>query len=146
MAAGATWLLEHAEDTAAAPDFVWEYLTDVTHWADPPARFQLEGPFASGSRGTTFFPEREPLHWVIRDVEPARSYTIESPLEGAVLLFQWIFEALPEKGTRLRQKIGLGGPSQAQHAEQVQQGFGPTLPEGMRRIATLLAKAERREA
>jgi len=63
-----------------------------------------------------------------------------------VLLFQWIFEVLPDKGTRVRQKIGLAGPSQAQHAEQVQQGFGPTLPEGMRRIATLLAEAERREA
>ena len=138
-----TWLLDHAEDTSAAPRFVWEYLTDVTHWADPPARFQLEGPFASGSRGTTLFPEREPLHWTIRDVDPGSSYTIESQLEGAVLLFQWFFEPLPERGTRLRQRIGVAGPSSAQHAEQVRQGFGPTLAEGMRRIATLLGEASR---
>ncbi len=141
MPTDTTWLLEHAEVTTAGRDFVWEYWTDVTHWVDPPARFDLDGPFASGSRGTTLLPDRELLHWVIRNVEPGISYTIESQLEGAVLLCQWFFEALPDQGTRLRQRIGVAGPAAAQHVESVRQGFGPTLPEGMRRIADLLAEA-----
>jgi hypothetical protein len=139
MPINTTWLLEHAELTTAGRDFVWEYWTDVTHWSDPPAQFHLDGPFASGSRGTTLLPDREPLHWVIRNVEPPIAYTIESQLEGAVLLCEWSFEALPDQRTRLRQRIGVAGPAAAQHAEAVRQGFGATLPEGMRRIADLMA-------
>jgi len=142
MPTDTTWLLEYAEVTAAGRDFVWEYWTDVTHWADPPAQFHLDGPFASGSQGRTSFPDREPIPWVIRNVEPGRSDTIESQLDGAVLLCQWFFEALPDKGTKFRQRIGVAGPGAAQHAEAVRHGFGPTLPEGMKRIATLLARAE----
>jgi hypothetical protein len=141
MPADASWLLEHAEVTRARRDFVWEYWTDVAHWDDPPASFRLDGPFASGSRGTTVIPDRDPLHWVLRNVQPGVSYTIESALEGAVLLCQWSFEALPDQGTRIRQRIGVAGPAAAQHLEAVRQGFGPTLPQGMRRIADLLAEA-----
>ena len=141
MQTDTTWLLEHAEVTTAGRDFVWKYWTDVSHWTDPPARFLLDGPFASGARGTTLLPDREPVAWVIRNVDPTRSYTIESELEGAVLLCQWSFEALPDKGTRLRQRIGVAGRAAAQHVEAVRNGFGPTLPEGMKRIADLLAEA-----
>lgn len=89
-------------------------------------------------------PDREPVHWVLRDVHAGSSYTIETELDGAVLMCQWFFEALSDSRTRLRQRIGLAGPNAAQHAEAVHQGFGPTLSEGMKRTATLLAEAESR--
>lgn len=136
------WLLEHSERTSASPAFVWEYWTDVTHWDDPPASFALDGPFASGSRGTTTFPGQEPVQWVLREVRRGKSYRIESEVAGAYLAFEWSFESLPEGGTRLRQRIGIARPAGADQAEAVRQGFGPTLAEGMRRIASLLADAE----
>lgn len=136
------WLLEHAEVTTAASDFVWDYWTDVKHWDDPPAQFHLDGPFVSGSRGTTVLPDREPVHWVLREVHAGSSYTIETALDGAVLKCQWFFEALPDSRTQLRQRIGVAGPSATQHSEAVRQGFGPTLSEGMKRTAALLAEAE----
>mgnify|MGYP001826046798 CR=1 FL=1 len=136
------WLLEHAEVTGASPAFVWTYWTDVAHWDDPPASFALEGPFASGARGTTTLPGREPLPWVLRDVREGESYRIESELAEARLVCEWSFESLPEGGTKLRQRIGVSGPGAARQAEAVRQGFGPTLPEGMQRIARLLADAE----
>lgn len=34
MSTETTWLLEHAEVTTAASDFVWDYWTDVKHWDD----------------------------------------------------------------------------------------------------------------
>jgi hypothetical protein len=136
------WLLEHSEVTAASPDFVWKHMTDPTNWDDPPAKFALNGPFESGSRGTTELPDQDPLHWVIREVRRGSSYTIETELEGAVLLWEWSFEPLPEHRTRLRQRIGVAGGAAARHAEAVRQGFAPTLSKGMKRIARLLAEAE----
>lgn len=82
------------------------------------------------------------MHWVLRDVHAGSSYTIETALDGAVLLCQWSFEALPDSRTELRQRVGIAGPNAAQHAEAVRQGFGPTLAEGMKRTAALLAEAE----
>ena len=105
----AKWLLEHSEVTAASHAFVWKYWTDVTNWADPPARFTLDGPFEAGSRGVTVLPDRDPLTWVIEEVQPGHSYTIGSELDGAVLLCHWRFDPLPGGGTRLTQRIGVAG-------------------------------------
>jgi hypothetical protein len=142
MSDDTTWLLEHAEVTTAGHRFVWEYWTDVTHWVDPPARFELHGPFASGSRGATVVPGREPVPWLLSNVDPGRTYTIESGLEDAVLLCRWSFEPLPGQGTRLRQRIGVAGPAAARHAEPIRMAFAATLAEGMRKIAGQLAAAE----
>ena len=136
------WLLEHSEVTAASPEFVWRYWTDVSHWDDPPARFVLEGPFEAGSRGTTLIPDREPLVWLLRDVEPGRGYTIASDLGGADLVCEWSFAPSPSGGTRLTQRMGIAGPNAAQHAEGVRRAFEATLAPGMQRIARLVAEAE----
>jgi Polyketide cyclase / dehydrase and lipid transport len=136
------WLLEHSEVTAASVAFVWTYLTDVTNWADPPANFKLDGRFEVGSRGVTLVPERDPLSWVIEEVQPGSSYTIGLELDGAVLLCHWRFDPLPEGGTRLTQRIGVAGRDAARHAEGVRSGFEPTLAAGMKRIARQLAQAQ----
>jgi len=136
------WVLEHMEATGASPAFVWTYWTDVTHWDDPPASFALEGAFESGSHGTTTLPGATPLEWVLSDVRQGQSYRIESELPEARLVCEWSFEARPEGGTTLRQRIGVTGPGGARQAEAVREGFGPTLAAGMQRIARLLGEAE----
>src|SRR5438046_2407880 len=60
--------LEHSVDAEVSPSFAWNWRTDIKNWDDPPAQFQLDGPFASGSWGTTLLPGQEPLRWQIRDV------------------------------------------------------------------------------
>jgi len=135
------WLLEHSEVTSATPSFVWRFWTDVGNWSDPPATFRLDGPFTKGTRGVTEFPNRDPLHWQLEDVEVGSSYTIVSEIEGAALLWQWRFEPLAG-GTRLTQRIGLSGPEVARHAEGVRSGFGSTLEPGMKRIAAILSEAQ----
>jgi hypothetical protein len=139
------WLLVHSEATRAGPAFVWRYMTDVTHWVDPPASFRLDGPFETGSPGMTMLPEREPVRWVIHEVVAGASYTIASELEGATLLWEWRFDPVPVGGTRLTQRIGLIGSDAAGHAESIRDSFGPGLAPGMRRVASLLAAAETRE-
>ena len=43
--------LEHSIEAEVSPAFAWSWRTDIKNWDDPPAQFQLDGPFAKGSWG-----------------------------------------------------------------------------------------------
>jgi hypothetical protein len=135
--------LEHSVEADVSPSFAWNWRTDVKNWDDPPAQFQLDGPFASGSWGTTRLPGQDPLRWQIRDVRPGRSFIIEMPLDRAVLSFEWRFDALSDRRTRITQRIVLSGDNATAYATQVRVRFGSTLPDGMKRIANAMTRAER---
>src|SRR2546426_517750 len=81
--------VEHSVEAPVSPAFAWDWRTDVRNWDDPPAQFQLDGPFAAGSWGTTRLPGQEPLRWQIRDVQPGKSFVMEMPLDRATLSFEW---------------------------------------------------------
>lgn len=134
--------LEHSVEADVSPAFAWNWRTNIEHWDDPPARFQLDGPFATGSWGTTLFPGQEPIHWQIRDVRPGASFIIEMRLDRAVLSFKWLFDAVSPHRTRITQRIVLSGDNAAAYADHVRVGFGSTLPDGMKRIAAALVRAE----
>ena len=135
------WELSHSIETEASLAFAWAYMTDVANWSDPPAEFELEGPFVAGSHGITRTPGQEPRHWQLREVIPMKSYSIEAPLDRATISFEWRFEGLTEGRTRLTQRITLGGENAAAFLEQVQEAFAASLPAGMTRIATAMARA-----
>lgn len=135
--------LEQSVEADVSPSFAWNWRTDVKNWDDPPAHFQLDGPFASGSSGTTLLPGQEPLRWHIREVRPGRSFVIEMPLDGAVLSFEWRFDTVSDCRTRITQRIALSGDNAAAYASQVRAGFESTLADGMKRIADAMARAER---
>ena len=136
------WELTHSVETEATPAFAWSYMTNVANWDDPPAEFELDGPFAPGSRGITGMPGQEPRQWRLREVSPPRSYTIEAPLDRASLSVEWRFDGLPGGRTRLTQRLALEGENAAAYVEQVRAAFTPTLAAGMNRIAAALARAE----
>ena len=136
------WELEHSVETAATPAFAWAYMTNVANWDDPPAEFELDGPFAAGSRGTTRMPGQEPRSWRLREVTPPRSYTIEASLDRAALSVEWRFDGLPGGRTRLTQRLALEGENAPAYIEQVQAAFAPNLPAGMSRIAAAMARAQ----
>ena len=138
--------LEHSVEAEVSPSFAWSSRTDVRTWDDPPARFQLDGPFANGSWGTTVFPGREPVRWQIRDVRRGAAFIIEVPLDGAAIAFEWSFDAMSNHRTRITQRIVLRGPDAKAYVNQVQAGFGSTLADGMKRIADALERAERSAA
>lgn len=134
--------VEHSVEAPVSPAFAWDWRTDVKNWDDPPAQFQFDGPFAAGSWGTTRLPGQEPLRWHVRDVRPGSSFVVEMPLERATLSFEWRFDAVSERHTRLSQRIVLAGDNAAAYAPQVQAAFGANLPDGMSRIAAAMAAAE----
>lgn len=135
--------LEYSVEAEVTPSFAWNWRTDIKNWDDPPAKFQLDGPFAKGSWGTTRLPGQEPMRWRIRDVQPGTSFTIEMLLDRAVLSFEWIFDVMSNRRTRITQRIILSGDNATAYADQVRAGFGSTLAGGMKRIADALVVAER---
>jgi hypothetical protein len=138
------WEISHSVQARVSPSFAWGYMTNVANWDDPPAIFELNGPFASGSHGTTRMPGQEPRHWQLRDVHPPKSYTVEAQLDGAAMLFTWRFDSDNDGGTRLSQQIVLAGDNAAAYVELAQSGFAPNLGPGMSRIASSMEHAEAR--
>jgi hypothetical protein len=138
------WEMTHSVETNACPAFAWNYWTDVANWDDPPAKFDLDGPFASGSRGTTRLPGQQPLQWFIREVTPPSAAAIEMQLEGATLSFEWRFEGLADGRTRLTQRVVLNGENADVYLPQVKSTFTANLPDGMIKLATAMANAHSR--
>lgn len=135
------WEITHSAETSASPAFAWRYWTNIANWDDPPAKFALEGPFATGSRGVTRLPGQEPLHWIIRDVTPPNAATIEMSLDGAVLSFEWRFVGLADGRTRLTQRIVLKGEKADLYLSQVKGAFTANPPSAMNKLATAMANA-----
>jgi hypothetical protein len=133
--------IEHSVEADATLAFVWDWRTDITNWDDPPAEFSLDGPFASGSRGTSRLPGCEPLRWQIGEVEPGKSFIIHMALDRATLAFAWRFDAVTGRRTRLTQRIMLSGENANAYARQVHVAFGSSLSDGMNRIARAVAMA-----
>lgn len=135
--------LEHSVEAEVSPASAWRFRTDIANWNDPPAVFSLDGPFVEGARGTTTLPGREPLHWRVTQVHPLKSFVMEMPLDSATLTFEWRFDELAPGRTMLTQHILLAGDNAQSYAAQVEAAFGPTLADGMRRIAAEMAAAEK---
>jgi hypothetical protein len=140
--AAIAWEIVHSVETKASPGFAWNYWTDVANWNDPPAEFELAGPFAVGSRGATRLPGQEPLRWLIREVRPPNGATIEISLDGAALSFEWRLAGLPDGGTRLTQRIILSGEKADVYMEQVKAAFTANVGDGMSRLADAMATAD----
>src|SRR5215831_14125202 len=122
-----TWTFQHSLECAASSHFAWAYWTNIANWNDPPAKFELNGPFAVGSRLTTTLPDQT-LHSVIRYVEPECAATIEMQLPDAVLSSNWTFEHLPETRSRITQRLVLSTASSALVAQA--RVLGQTVPQG----------------
>ena len=135
-------VLEHSIDADVSPAFAWKFRTDITTWSDPPATFQLDDPFAEGSRGLTLMPGQESLAWWIRDVRHGESFAIEMPLDQATLRFEWHLGAVSERRTKLTHRIILAGDNMATYRKQVEDGFGANLTAGLEKIEQAMVAAE----
>jgi hypothetical protein len=134
------WETSHSIETRASAEFAWRYWTDVKNWDDPPARFEFSGPFVSGARGLTHLPGQPSIEWFVRDVRPGTAATIEIPVDGAAMEFNWRFEPKGEVTTLLTQRIALRGVN-----AQAYSGYAKTLQEnlplGMKKMASAIERA-----
>jgi hypothetical protein len=135
------WTIAHSVDSRASLPFAWAFMTNVSNWDDPPATFELEGPFTAGARGTTRSPGQEPRVWQLAQVNPLESYVLETEFDGATMSFEWRFQPLPG-GTRLSQHITLKGQNASAYVAQVQEAFASSLAPGMNKIVAAIEQAE----
>jgi hypothetical protein len=135
------WQFQYSVETDASRCFAWRHWTNIANWKDPPVEFELDGPFAPGSKLTSRMPGQEPWHSVIREVHTETAASIEMLLAEAVLRFDWRFDELSGGRTRITQELTLDGENAAAYADQVSI-FEQTIPEGMKKLATVLAQAE----
>jgi hypothetical protein len=132
------WQIEHTVEADVSATFAWNFWSNVANWDDPPAEFVLDGPFVSGSVGTTRIPGQDPIQWRIRDVLPGARATIEIELDRATASFTFSFKAVSATRTKLIQHIVLKGENAAAYVGHMETGFG-TLPEGMKKLAAAMA-------
>jgi hypothetical protein len=130
------WRFQHSLECHAPREFAWSYWTDLANWNDPPASFELDGPFAAGSRLTTRLPTQT-LHSVIREVRPGREAILDMQLPDAIFSFHWTFETLSEEQTRITQRLALAGANAESFVPQADM-LKKTAPEGMARLATAI--------
>ena len=136
------WSFQYSIECNARRRFAWEYWTNIANWSDGPAKFELPGPFAVGSRLTTTLPDKT-MHSVIRYVDRGQAATIEMQLPDATVSFHWLFEDLPEMRTRITQRLTL----LTTNADLVTQAslLEQTVPQGMRKLITAIQEASTRE-
>ena len=127
------WEFAHAVECAAPREFAWNYWTNPANWDDPPARFEFDGPFAVGTRLKTILPRQE-LESVIREVVEGRSARIEMDVMPAVVAFDWGFEELDGRRTKITQRIRLSGGGAEAMVEQAKM-LEQSVPQGMQKLA-----------
>jgi hypothetical protein len=107
------WELKHSVIANANRQTVWKFVTNIDNLAkiegDAVESMTLDGPYQTGSKGTTKMRGQEPIHWRLAEVEPPSRNVTEIELTGAVLRFHWTYEELPDTRTRLSQHIVLEG-------------------------------------
>lgn len=136
---GAAWDFQHSVECKASREFAWKYWTNIANWDDPPAKFELDGPFEAGSRCTTILPDQT-LHSVIRNVRAERQATIEMQLLDAIVSFHWSFEELSKDRVQITQRIVLTGrnaPAFIAEAGILEH----TVPDGMKKLAAAIERS-----
>jgi hypothetical protein len=137
------WEFQYSIETDAHAAFAWQFWTNVANWRElePGVEFEWDGPIVPGARGCTRMPGQEPRHWLIRAVDPGRSWTQEILLPGASFMVSMQFEEVVKGRTRITQRLWLEG----ERAETFLDGvrlFETTTPGGLKRIAAAIEKAQ----
>jgi hypothetical protein len=118
----------------------WRFWTHIANWNDPPAKFDLDGPFEIGARLTTTLPGQT-LYSVIRDLQPEREAVIAMQLPDAVLSFHWKFEKWAENRTRITQRLVLSGANAKPLVAQAS-ALEASVPDGMKKVVAAIERAQ----
>ena len=138
------WTFECSVEAGVPPEFAWDFWTNIANWRElePGAEFEIDGPFAEGTRGRTKMTGQETREWMICAVDPGRSWIQEIPLPGASFMVGMLFQAAPDLRTRITQRLWLEGDLANTYVDAVRM-FETTTPAGLKRIAAAIEAAYR---
>jgi hypothetical protein len=133
------WEFRHSVIANADRQTVWEFISNIDNLAriegDAVESMTLDGPFQTGTSGTTKMWGQEPMLWRLADVAAPERATYEMQLSGAVVRFGWTYEELGDGRTSLTQHIVLEGPGAEAYVPVMEQHFVGNIPKGMDRLA-----------
>ena len=142
------WEAKHSVIADVDRTTVWAWHSNVDNWVrlegNAVESITVDGPFQAGTHITTKMPGQEPYSSTLIVVEPPRHTVIEMKLSEAVLRFEWTFEELAEKQTRLTQHVMLEGPNAEAYVPLMEQHIAPNMGKGMERIAGEMVKLSSR--
>jgi hypothetical protein len=135
------WSFEHAVECNVVRDFAWQFWSNVSNWPVVDSSVEsvtIDGPFQSGTTGSTKPRGGDVVHWRLEDVHDGRSAAVVIPLSGATLRFVWRFEDPGICSVRMTQRASLEGERAPDYiftaACQLEKG----MPAGMKRLASAM--------
>ena len=137
------WSFQHSVECNASREFAWQFWTNFSNWSvvDPSVEsVTLDGPFATGTKGTTKPSGMDLVVWELIDVLEYHSAVIEIPAPGAVLKSVWSFEDTDDGGTLMTQRASIEGERADDYAAMcamMEQG----MPQAMRRMAEAIVQS-----
>lgn len=135
------WTYAPSVETRASTATVWRCYEDVSRWHEWKAcveRVDLDGPFATGTRGWLTPAGGQPLPLRLTSVHPGRGYTSETRIaEDIVLRLDHVLTPRPEGGTTITHTVTMPRSALDLHGME----FSPRFNAGM--LTTLEAVAAR---
>jgi hypothetical protein len=137
------WSFEHAVECPVKREFAWKFWTEVSNWIlDPDMEsVELDGPFATGSKGTTVSRSSGKIEWRLAGVEAGRAATMEIVFPGAIGRFRWTFDPAGAAGTKITQHVSIDGPHAHEFVNVMAPGLENGIPLGMEKLCRKIAEA-----
>jgi len=137
------WEYEYSLDTAATPDTLWRYWSDLTtwpQWNDGIEKIAVNGPFAAGTIFTMTPPEGDPITLRLVEIVPGELFTDEMNADNFTVRTTHRLEQTAAGITRITYRTEITGPA----ADQVGPQLGPAITADFPEVlATLVELAER---
>jgi len=137
----------HSVECPVSRDFAWRFWTDVANWTHDISveSVTIDGPFAAGAKGVTKPRGGDPVEWRLVEVQDRSAALIEIALSGATIRFHWRYEDAAGGGVRITQRVTLEGDRAADYAEGMAM-LESGIPQGMRKLAEVMARAAAEQA
>lgn len=138
------WTFEHSVACRASRDFAWRFWTEVSNWSVVDSSVEaatLNGPFQSGTTGTTKPRGGAPIQWQLAEVHEGSSAVVLILVPGAALRFAWKFDDSGAGATRLTQRASIEGEKAQDYMATVAPELERNMPQGMRKLAEAMEKA-----
>jgi hypothetical protein len=133
-----TYKFEYGIECPVARGFAWRFWSTVSNWAfhSDVESVELNGAFASGSRGVTMSRSSGRTEWKLSGVQLEKSAIVEISVSGANAQFEMLFED-SGMGTRITQRVRVEG----ENARSLGQGLQQGIPEGMKKLCTKMIES-----
>lgn len=133
------WACAHTEMTTATAAQLWTRYADPTTWPEwdhEIATVTVDGPMATGMRGTLKPVKGPATPFVFSEVEPETGFTDVSRLPLARMTFRHLIEPIPA-GCRFTHTVTISGPLSPLFARVIGRNVAAGLPVAMQALARL---------